>query len=87
MGIFLQKAVKYRPNTNWIRIYTFAQVKTIDYLTGLPYVKDRLLTCATKSLDRIAQNPLVEASISSHRHNPAWDRFQTPLSVVRHGDS
>ena len=25
--------------------------------TGLPYVKDRLLTCATKSLDRIAQNP------------------------------
>ena len=37
--------------------------------TGLPYVKDRLLTCATKSLDRIAQNPLVEASISSHRHN------------------
>ena len=25
--------------------------------TGLPYVKDRLLTCAAKSLDRIAQNP------------------------------
>ena len=25
--------------------------------TGLPYVKDRLLTRATKSLDRIAQNP------------------------------
>ena len=25
--------------------------------TGLPYVKDRLHTCATKSLDRIAQNP------------------------------
>ena len=25
--------------------------------TGLPYVKDRLLTCATRSLDRIAQNP------------------------------
>ena len=55
--------------------------------TGLPYVKDRLLTCATKSLDRIAQNPLVEASISSHRHNPGWDRFPTPLSVVRPGDS
>ena len=55
--------------------------------TGLPYVKDRLLTRATKSLDRIAQNPLVEASISSHRHNPGWDRFPTPLSVVRPGDS
>ena len=51
--------------------------------SGLPYVKDRLLSCATKSLDRIAQNPLVGESISSHRLNPAWDRFPTPLSVVR----
>ena len=51
--------------------------------TGLPYVKDRLVSCATKSLDRIAQNPLVEESISSNRLNSAWDRFPTPLSVVR----
>ena len=51
--------------------------------SGLPYVKDRLLSCATQSLDRIAQNPLVGESISSHRLNPAWDRFPTPLSVVR----
>ena len=46
-------------------------------------MKDRLLSCTTKSLDRIAQNPLVEESISSNRLNPAWDRFPTPLSVVR----
>ena len=39
--------------------------------TGLPYVKDRLLSCATKSPDRIAQNPLVEESISRNRLNPA----------------
>ena len=51
--------------------------------TGLPYVKDRLLSCATKSLVRIAQNPLVGESISSNRLNPPWDRFPTPLSVVR----
>ena len=51
--------------------------------SGLPYVKDRLLSCATKSLDRIAQNPLVGESISSHRLNPAWDHFPTPLFVVR----
>ena len=37
----------------------------------------------TKSQDRIAQNPLVGESISSKRLNPAWDRFPTPLSVVR----
>ena len=59
--------------------------KLLHDSTGLPYVKDRLLSCATKSLDRIAQNPLVEESISRNRLNPAWDRFPTPLSVVRPG--
>ena len=57
--------------------------KLLHGSTGLPFVKDRLLSCATKSLDRIAQNPLVEESMSSNRLNPAWDRFPTPLSVVR----
>ena len=61
--------------------------KLLHNSTGLPYVKDHLLTCATKSLDRIAQNPLVEASISSDRRNPAWDCFPMPLSVVRPGGS
>ena len=50
--------------------------------SGLPYVKDRLLSCAAKSLDRIVQNSLVEESMSSNRLSTAWDRFPTPLSVV-----
>ena len=65
----------------------YISVKLLHDSTGLPYVKDRLLSCATKSLDRIAQNPLVEASILSHRLNPAWDRFLMPLSVIRPGSS
>ena len=44
--------------------------KLLHDSTGLPYVMDRLLSCATKSLDRIAQNPPVEESISSNRLNP-----------------
>ena len=55
--------------------------------SGLPYVKDHLLTCANRSLDRIAQNPLVKASILSTRLNPAWDHFPTLLSVVLPGSS
>ena len=70
-----------------LRLPKYILPKLLHDSTGLPYVKDRLLTCATKSLDRIAQNPLVEASISSNRHNPASDRFPTPLSVVCPGDS
>ena len=45
--------------------------KLLHDSAGLLYVKDCLLSCATKSLDRIAQSPLVEASISSNRLNPA----------------
>ena len=55
-----------------LRLPKYILPKLLHNSTGLPYVKDRLLTCATKSLDRIAQNPLVEASISSKRLNPAW---------------
>ena len=70
-----------------LRLPKYILPKLLHDSAGLPYVKDRLLSCATKSLDRIAQNPLVEASISSNRLNPAWDRFPTPLSVIRPGSS
>ena len=51
--------------------------------SGLPYVKDRLLSRAIRNLERITENPLVEESISSNNINPAWDRFPTPLSIIR----
>ena len=66
-----------------LRLPKYICAKLLHDYAGLPYVKDRLLSCATKSPDRIAQNPLVEESVSSKRLNPAWDRFPTPLSVVR----
>ena len=65
-----------------LRLPKYICSKLLHDSTGLPYVKDRLLSLATKSLDRNAQNYLVGESISSNRLNPAWDRFQTPLSVV-----
>ena len=59
-----------------LRLPKYILPKLLPDSISLPYVKDRLLTCAAKSLDRIAQNPLVEASISSNRLNPAWDVSQ-----------
>ena len=58
-----------------LRLPKYICTKLLHDSTDLPYVKDRLLSCATKSPDRIAQNPLVEELISSTRLNPAWDRF------------
>ena len=66
-----------------LRLPKYISVKLLHDSSGLPYVKDRLFSRATKTLERISANPLVEESISSNRVNPAWDRFPTPLSVVR----
>ena len=86
--VFLCSSVCFR--NVWVlacagALKTYICTKLPHDSTGLPYVKDRLLSCATKSLDRIAQNPPVEVSISRNRLNPAWDRFPSPLSVVRPG--
>ena len=66
-----------------LRLSKYICPKLLHDSPGLPNVKDRLLSCASKCLDRIAQNPPVEEAICSNRHNPAWDHFPTPLSVVR----
>ena len=59
----------------------YISVKLLHDSSGLPYVKDRLLSCATRTLERISKNPLEE-SITFNRVNPAWDRFPTPLSEI-----
>ena len=63
--------------------FTKISVKLLHDSSGLPYVKDRLLSRATRTLERISVNPLVEESISSNKVNPAWDRFPTRFSIMR----
>ena len=52
-----------------LRFPKYIGSKLLHDPSGLPYVKDKLLSCATKTQDRIAHNPLVEESIFSHRLN------------------
>ena len=66
-----------------LRLPKCISVKLLHDSSGLPYVKDRLFYHATKTLERISANPLVEESISSNKVNPAWDRFPTLLLIVR----
>ena len=66
-----------------IFVTKYISAKLLHNSSGLPYVKDRFLSCATRTLERISKNPLVEESITFNRVNPVWDRFPTPLSVIR----
>ena len=54
-----------------LRLSKYICAKLLHDSAGLPYVKDRLFSCASKALDRIAQTPLVEESISSNMLNNA----------------
>ena len=42
-----------------LRLPKYISVKLLHDSPGLPYVKDRLLSCATRTLERISKNPLV----------------------------
>ena len=59
----------------------YTSAKLLHDLSGLPYVKDRLLSCATRTLEWISENPSVE-ELTFNRVNHAWDCFPTPLSVI-----
>ena len=60
-----------------LRLPQYSSVKLLHDSSGIPYVKDRLIACV------VSKNPLVEESITFNRVNAAWDRFPTPLSVIR----
>ena len=65
-----------------LRLPSHISVKLPHDSSGLPYVKDRLVSCATRTLEKISRNPFIEESITFNKVNPAWGRFPTLLSVI-----
>ena len=55
-----------------MRLPKYISVKLLHDSSGLPYIKDRLFSRATRTLERISANALVEESISSNKVNPAF---------------
>ena len=51
--------------------------------SGLPYVRERLITVGQNHLVRMHANPLVEHTINSARTNIVWDKYKTPISILK----
>ena len=51
--------------------------------SGLPYVRDRLITVGQNRLARMHANPLVEHTINSARTNMAWDKYKTLIFILK----
>ena len=58
-----------------LRLSKYINIKLLHDSSGLPYVKDRLLSCATRTLERISKNPLAEESITFNRVKPCVGSF------------
>ena len=52
----------------------------IHEASGLPYVREGLITVGQNHLTRMHENPLVEDTINSARINIACDKYKTPVT-------
>ena len=54
--------------------------------SGLPYVRERLISVGQNHLTRMHTNALVEHTINLARTNIAWDKYKTPISILKPPD-
>ena len=54
--------------------------------SGLPYVKERLISVGQNHLVRMPANPLIEHTVNSAETNIAWDKYKTPTSILKPPD-
>ena len=53
---------------------------------GLLNVRERLTTVGQNHSARMHANPLIEHTINSAKTNIAWDKYKTPISILKPPD-
>ena len=69
-----------------LRLPKYVSDCLIHEASGLPYVKERLISIGQNHLARMHANPLVEHTINSAKTNIAWDKYKTPISILKPPD-
>ena len=69
-----------------LRLPKYVLARLLHEASGLPYVRERLITVGQNHLARMHANPLVEHTISSARTNIAWDKYKTPIFILKPQD-
>ena len=72
-----------------LRLPKYVSARLLHEALGLPYVRERLITVGQNHSARMHANPLVEHTINSARTNIAWDKYKTPISILKplHGST
>ena len=69
-----------------LRLPKCVSARLLHEASGLPHVRERLITVGQNHLARMYANPLVEHTINSVRTNIAWDKYKTPISILKPPD-
>ena len=69
-----------------LRLPKYVSARLLHEASGLPYVKERLIFVGQNHLGRMHANPLVEHTINSAKTNIAWDKYKTPISILKPPD-
>ena len=68
------------------RLPKYVLARLIHEASGLPYVREKLITVGQNHLARMHANPLMEHTINSARTSIAWDKYKTPVSILKPAD-
>ena len=68
------------------RLPKYVSTRLLHEASGHPYVRERLITVGQNHLARMHANSLVEHTINSARTNVAWDKYKTPISILKPPD-
>ena len=69
-----------------LRLPKYVSARLLHETSGLPYVKERLISVGQNHLARMHANPLVENTINSATTNMVWDKYKTPTSILKPPD-
>ena len=69
-----------------LRLPKYVLACLLHEASELPFVRERLITVGQNYLARMHVNPLVEHTINSIRTNIAWDKYKTPISILKPPD-
>ena len=69
-----------------LRLPKYVSAGLLHEASGLPYARERLISVGQNHLARMHANPLVEHTINSARTNIAWDKYKTPISILKPPD-
>ena len=69
-----------------LRLPKYVSARLLHDASGLPYVRERLITVGQNHLVRMHANPFVEHTINSAWTNIAWDKYKTPISIPKPPD-